>query len=106
MTALSTTTVFRKSAAILAIAAIASFAPQLSFAENIGPMVSVSKPKLTAGQFIANCQTIGGTVTDGGSAGSGGGRNVNCDKSNGLGVTCTFNPSRPTECLGTGPRPQ
>ena len=100
------TTMFRKSSAILAVAAIACFTPQLSFAENIGPMVSVSKPKLTAGQFIANCQNIGGTVTDGGGGGAGGGHAVNCDKGNGLGVTCTFNPSRPTECLGTGPRPQ
>ncbi len=100
------TTMFRKSSAVLAILAIASFAPRLSFAENIGPMVSVSKPKLTAGQFISNCQNIGGTVTDGGSAVAGSGRAVNCEKDNGLGVTCTFSPSRPTECLGNGPRPQ
>lgn len=100
-------TMFRKSSAILAIAAIACFAPQLSFAENIGPMVAISKPKLTAGQFVANCQTIGGTVSDGGTGVEGsGGHAINCNKSNGLGVTCTFNPSRPTECLGNGPRPQ
>ena len=97
---------FKQFGAILAIAAIAGFAPQVSFAENIGPLVSVTKPKLNAGQFISNCQNIGGTVSDGGSAGQGGGRIVNCEKDNGLGVSCSFNPSRPTECVGTDPRPQ
>jgi hypothetical protein len=99
------TTMFRKSSAILAIAALVCFAPRLSLAENIGPMVDTKKPKLTAGQFVSNCQNIGGSVTDGGSSGNGG-RIVNCEKDNGLGVSCSFDANQPTHCVGTGPRPQ
>lgn len=105
MTALSTTTVFRKFSAAFAILAIASLTPQVSFAESIGPMIDTKKPKLTAGQFVSNCQNIGGAVSDGGNSGNGG-RIVNCEKDNGLGVSCSFDANRPTHCVGTGPRPQ
>lgn len=100
-----TTTVLRKSSAIAAIIALTCFAPQISLAETIGPMVDVKKPKLTAGQFVSNCQNIGGTVSDGGSSGNGG-RIVNCEKDNGLGVSCSFNANQPAHCVGTGPRPE
>jgi len=99
------TTTFRKSSFAIAIFAIAAVGPQLAFADNIGPMVNVTKPKLNAGQFVSNCQNIGGTVSDGGSSGNGG-RIVNCEKDNGLGVSCSFDANRPTTCVGTGPRPQ
>lgn len=99
------TTTFRKSGFAVAVFAIAAFGPQLAFAESIGPMVDTKKPKLTAGQFVSNCQTIGGTVSDGGNSGNGG-RIVNCEKDNGLGVSCSFDANRPAHCVGTGPRPQ
>lgn len=66
--------------------------PQLSFAEEkLGPLVLETKPKLNVGQFVANCQSIGGTASDAGQTGNGG-RAVNCQKDNGLDVTCDFNP--------------
>lgn len=105
MTVSQKTTTFRKVSCALAVFAIASLAPQISFAENVGPLINTKKPKLTAGQFIANCQTIGGDVSDGGSSGNGG-RIVNCEKDNGLGVSCSFDANRPTTCVGTGPRPE
>jgi len=99
------TTLLRKSSAVLAILALAAFAPQGAYAEEkLGPLVLETKPKLSAGQFIANCQSIGGTVSDGGSTGSGG-RAVNCQKDNGLNVSCDFNPNQPAQCQGSGPRP-
>lgn len=94
---------FRKSSAILAIAALVCFAPQISFAKD-GVLVLETKPKLNVGQFIANCQTIGGAVSDGGS--QNGAHEVNCNKDNGLSVTCTFESNHPTQCHGSGPRPQ
>ncbi|TDQ83209.1 hypothetical protein A8950_1495 [Dongia mobilis] len=96
----------RKSTTTLAILALAFCLPQLARAEEkLGPLVLETKPKLSAGQFIANCQSIGGTVSDGGSTGHGG-RAVNCQKDNGLDVSCDFNPNQPAQCQGTGPRPQ
>lgn len=96
---------FKQLSVAIAVAAIASLAPQMGFAEEVGPYVNVTKPKLNAGQFVSNCQNIGGTVSDGGSSGNGG-RIVNCDKDNGLGVSCSFDANHPTTCVGTGPRPQ
>ncbi|MBL8711138.1 MAG: hypothetical protein JNL25_18230 [Rhodospirillaceae bacterium] len=97
------TVVLRELSAALAILAFTFCMPQISLAEQ--PLVLETKPKLNVGQFIANCQTIGGTVSDGGSNGVGG-RAVNCQKDNGLDVSCDFNPNRPTTCQGSGPRPQ
>lgn len=99
------TTMLRRSSAVLAILALTALTPSISLAETIGPLVDVKKPKLTAGQFVSNCQNIGGTVSDGGSSGNGG-RIVNCEKDNGLGVSCSFDANNPTHCVGTGPRPQ
>ena len=100
------TTMFRKTSAVLAIAALASFTPQIGFAaEKLGQLVIDTKPKLNVGQFVGNCQTIGGTVSDGGSNGVGG-HSVTCSKDNGLDVTCDFSANQPTNCTGTGPRPQ
>ncbi len=100
------TTKFRITSVAIAIFAIASFGPQLAHAEEkLGPLVITTKPKLNAGQFISNCQTIGGNVTDGGSNADGS-HSVNCSKDNGLNVSCDFHGSRPTECVGSGPRPQ
>ena len=99
------TTMFRKSSAVHPIAALACFTPQLSFAKDkLAPIVMETKPKLTAGQFIANCQQIGGTVTDQGS--SSGGHSISCEKDNGLNVGCDFASNAPAYCTGTGPRPQ
>lgn len=97
------TTLLRKASAVCAILALTCFVPQISFAEQ--PLVLETKPKLNAGQFVANCQTIGGTVSDAGQTGHGG-RAVNCQKDNGLDVTCDFNPNQPATCQGNGPRQQ
>lgn len=100
------TTLLRKSSIALATLAFTFWAPQLTFAEEkLGPLVLETKPKLNVGQFVANCQSIGGTVSDAGNNASGG-RSVNCQKDNGLDVTCDFSPNRPTQCQGNGPRPQ
>ena len=98
------TTLLRKSSAALVVLALTCFVP-VAQAETIGPLIDTKKPKLTAGQFIANCQSIGGEVSDGGSSGNGG-RIVNCEKDNGLGVSCSFDANQPAHCVGTGPRPQ
>lgn len=99
------TTTFRKTSLSLAIFAIATFGPQLALAaDKLGPLVLETKPKLNVGQFVSNCQNIGGTVSDGGA--QSGAHEVNCDKDNGLSVTCTFQNNHPTQCHGTGPRPQ
>jgi hypothetical protein len=97
------TTLLRKSGAMLAILAFTFCMPQISLAEQ--PLVLETKPKLNVGQFVANCQMIGGTVSDGGQTGHGG-RSVNCQKDNGLDVSCDFNPNQPAACQGNGPRPQ
>ena len=98
-------TSFRKTSAAFAIFAIAAFAPQVSFAEDNRPVV-FEKPKLNVGQFVSNCQKIGGAVSDGGQGTASGSRVVNCEKDNGLNVSCEFNTQGQTYCNGYGPRPQ
>jgi hypothetical protein len=97
-------TSIRRISATVAIFALTAFGPQVSFAEDNRPVV-FEKPKLNVGQFVSNCQKIGGTVSDAG-AGSDGGRVVNCEKDNGLNVSCEFNTQSQTYCNGYGPRPQ
>ena len=98
------TTMLRKSSIALATIAFTFCAPHLGFAEDNRPVVFV-KPKLNVGQFVANCQKIGGTVGDGGQ-GAGNSRSVTCQKDNGLDVQCEFESGQQTHCSGYGPRPQ
>ncbi len=94
----------RKTSLSLAIFAIAAFGPQVALAEDkLGPLVLETKPQAQCRPVRVQLPEYRRRSSDGGS--QNGAHEVNCNKDNGLSVTCTFQTNHPTQCHGTGPRP-